>query len=78
LRTPLYVRGTFKNPDIGLHKGAIAAKTAGAIALGSMAPLAAIIPLINPGRTEEVDCKRLLADYREKPQAPPPGKKKPD
>jgi uncharacterized protein involved in outer membrane biogenesis len=78
LRTPLYVKGTFKNPDIGLHKGALMAKAAGAIALGTVAPLAAVIPLINPGNTPSVDCDRLLADYREKPKAPPPGQKKRD
>jgi uncharacterized protein involved in outer membrane biogenesis len=78
LRTPLYVKGTFKNPDIGLHKGALAAKAGGAIALGVVAPLAAVIPLINPGNTQSVDCGRLLADYREKPKAPPPGQKKRD
>ncbi|HTH44745.1 MAG TPA: AsmA family protein [Oxalicibacterium sp.] len=76
LRTPLYVRGTFKDPDIGLHKGTLAAKAAGMVALGAVAPLAAVIPLINPGRTDDVDCARLLADYKEKPKAPPPGQKK--
>jgi len=78
LRSPLYVKGTFKDPDIGLQKGAIAAKAGGAIALGVLSPLAAIIPLINPGRTDDVDCARLLADYREKPHAPPPRRKKRD
>lgn len=75
LRSPLYVKGTFKNPDVGLYKGALAAKAGGAIALGIVAPLAALIPLINPGRTEAVDCGKLLADYKEKPKAPPPGQK---
>ncbi|MDO9419263.1 MAG: AsmA family protein [Herminiimonas sp.] len=78
LRSPLYVKGTFKNPDIGLHKGALAAKAGGAIALGALTPLAAVIPLINPGRTEAIDCAKLLADYKEKPKAPPPGQKKVD
>jgi AsmA family protein len=76
LRTPLYVRGTFKNPDIGLHKGALAAKTAGAIALGAVAPLAAVVPLINPGNTQSIDCGRLLADYSKKSKAPPPPEQK--
>jgi len=78
LRTPLYVKGTFKNPDIGLHKAGIVAKAGGAIVLGAVAPLAAVIPLINPGRTNDVDCARLLADYHKKPQAPPPGQQKKD
>lgn len=78
LRSPLYVKGTFKNPDIGLYKGALAAKAGGAVALGVLTPLAAVIPLINPGRTEAIDCAKLLADYKEKPKAPPPGQKKVD
>jgi uncharacterized protein involved in outer membrane biogenesis len=78
LRSPLYVKGTFKNPDIGLYKGALAAKAGGAIALGVLAPLAAVVPLINPGRTEAIDCARLLADYKEKPKAPSPEQRKVD
>lgn len=78
LRSPLYVKGTFKNPDVGLYKGALVAKTGGAIALGVLTPLAAVIPLINPGRNEAIDCGKLLADYKEKPKAPPPGQKKSD
>ncbi|HEV7856486.1 MAG TPA: AsmA family protein [Herminiimonas sp.] len=77
LRSPLYVRGTFKNPDIGLHKGALAAKAGGAVALGILAPIAALIPLINPGRTDAIDCGRLLAQFKDKPKAPAPGQKNP-
>jgi hypothetical protein len=33
-----------------------------------------VIPLINTGPGEAVDCGRLLAEAREKPEAPPPGK----
>jgi uncharacterized protein involved in outer membrane biogenesis len=73
LRSPLYVKGTFKNPDVGLYKGALAAKAGGAVALGVLAPIAAVIPLINPGRTDAVDCARLLAEFKDKPKAPPPG-----
>ncbi len=78
LRSPLYVKGTFKDPDIGLQKGPLIAKAGGAILLGAVAPLAALIPLINPGRTESIDCAKLLADSREMPKAPPPGQKRKD
>lgn len=73
LRSPLYVKGTFKDPDIGLKKGPLLAKAGGAIALAIINPLAALIPLIKPGRTPDIDCARLLADAKTKPHAPPPG-----
>ena len=78
LRSPLYAKGTFKNPDIGLKKGPLIAKAGGAIVLGAVNPLAALIPLIKSGRTQDIDCARLLADAREKPKAiapEQPGKK---
>jgi uncharacterized protein involved in outer membrane biogenesis len=78
LRTPLYVKGTFKEPDVGLNKGVIALKAGAATALGTLAaPLAALLALINPGPGEEVPCGQLLADASKKPTAPPPGKKAP-
>ncbi|MBI1891406.1 MAG: AsmA family protein [Burkholderiales bacterium] len=75
LRSPLYVRGTFKHPDAGIDKGVVAAKAGAAIALGTVAsPLAALLALINPGPNEESPCASLLAEARKKPAAPPPGK----
>jgi uncharacterized protein involved in outer membrane biogenesis len=76
LRTPLYAKGTFKDPDIGLYKGAIALKAGAAVGLAVVAaPLAAVVPLINFGRTGDTDCAGLLADAGGAPTAPPPGKK---
>ncbi|MCC2972232.1 AsmA family protein [Massilia sp. IC2-476] len=74
LRSPFYVRGPFSKPDISVDKGVLAMKAGSAIALAAATPLAALIPLINTGPGEDSDCARLLADAREKPQAPPPGK----
>jgi uncharacterized protein involved in outer membrane biogenesis len=75
LRTPLYVHGTFKNPDVGLYKRAIALKAGAAVALAAIAPLAAVAPLINLGGTASTDCAGLLAEASVKPTAPAPGKK---
>jgi uncharacterized protein involved in outer membrane biogenesis len=62
LRTPLYARGTFTNPDVGPQKGPLALKAGAAVALASIVnPLAAVIPLINPGKVDSVDCGALLA-----------------
>lgn len=76
LRSPLYVHGTFKNPDIGLYKGVIALKAGAAVALAAVAPVAAVLPLVNMGRVEDTDCAGLLAAATTKPVAPPPGVQK--
>ena len=60
LRTPLYARGTFANPDVGVAKGPLALKAGAAVALGIVNPLLAAVPLINPGNVEAVDCAAAL------------------
>ncbi|MDP3841190.1 MAG: AsmA family protein [Oxalobacteraceae bacterium] len=74
LRAPLYVRGSFKQPRVSVDKGVLAMRAGGAIALAALAPVAALIPLINAGPGEDSECAKLLADVRVKPMAPPPGK----
>lgn len=75
LRSPLYVAGTFKKPDVGVDKGVVAAKAAAAAILGvAAAPAAALLALINPGPGEDSPCAQLLQQAGKKPQAPPPGK----
>ena len=70
LRSPLYVQGTFKNPDVGVDKGAVALKLGAAIALGAVAPAAALLPLLNVGSLEFSGCAPLQALASQKPQAP--------
>jgi len=74
LRAPLYVNGTFKNPGVGVDKGVLALKAGGAVALGVVAPITALLPLINVGSQEESQCAALLKQAKERPVAPPPGK----
>lgn len=63
LRSPLYVAGTFKNPDIGVQTGPVAARAGAAVALGLVAtPLAAILPLLNIGTDDETTCAALSGD----------------
>src|SRR5690606_27213828 len=67
LRTPLYVKGTFKKPDIDLDKGVLALRGGGAVALGVVALPAALIPLIATGDDrlpEDNGCVALLARSR--------------
>ncbi len=61
LRTPLYVRGTFRHPDAGLEKAPLVARAGGAVLLGLVNPLAALLPLIETGPGDDVDCARVLA-----------------
>ncbi|WP_223467502.1 AsmA family protein [Massilia soli] len=77
LRSPLYVRGPFKKPSVSVDKGVLAMKAGGALALATLAaPAAALLPLVNSGPGEASECGKLLAASREKPTAPPPGKRK--
>jgi uncharacterized protein involved in outer membrane biogenesis len=71
LRSPLYVKGSFKDPDVGVDKGAVALKLGAAIALGAVAPAAALLPLLNVGSSQEfAGCAPLEAAATTKPQAP--------
>ncbi|XXN63438.1 AsmA family protein [Enterobacter ludwigii] len=65
LRSPLYVRGTFKNPDAGVKAGPLIARGAAAIALGAVvAPAAALVALISPSDTDENQCSKVLQQMK--------------
>lgn len=70
---PLYVTGSFADPKVGVDRGLLALKAASAIALGVLAPVAALIPLTSLGLEVDDDCRKLLAAANVKPVAPPPG-----
>ncbi|CAL63524.1 protein involved in outer membrane biogenesis asmA [Herminiimonas arsenicoxydans] len=74
LRTPIYVAGDFKNPRVNVDKGVLALKAGSAIVLGALAPVTALLPLVNVGSNEDNKCKVLLKEAQGKPVAPPPGK----
>jgi len=72
LRTPLYVNGTFADPDIGLEKGPLLARAGLAAAIVAIAPAAAaLLPLTVPGSDKETDCGELLQEARRKPSVNP-------
>ena len=51
LRSPIHVKGTFKKPDIGIDKGVLFARGAGAVGLAVLAaPAAALLPLTSGSR----------------------------
>jgi uncharacterized protein involved in outer membrane biogenesis len=49
LRTPLRVHGSFAAPVVSVDKGRLAGKLAASVLLGLVNPLAALIPLLDPG-----------------------------
>lgn len=71
LRSPLYVAGTFQNPDIGVQKAPVAARAGAAVALGLVAtPLAALVPLLNLGTDDETTCAVLSSGETAKSEEP--------
>ncbi|MFM0344362.1 AsmA family protein [Paraburkholderia sp. RL17-347-BIC-D] len=75
LRSPLYVKGTFKDPHVGVNAAALALRGGAAVGLGLLNPFAALIPLLAPSNNKPLPCTQLLAQVRQAPTAPPPGTK---
>jgi uncharacterized protein involved in outer membrane biogenesis len=76
LRSPLYVKGTFKDPDVGVNKSAIALRAGAAVALGAIAvPLAGLAALTHTGPDQDSPCASLLAEARKAPVAPAAGQR---
>jgi uncharacterized protein involved in outer membrane biogenesis len=75
LRTPLYAKGTFANPDIGPYKTPIAIKAGAAAVLAAINPLAAVLPLVNVTKVPDTDCASAIAQASKKPEAKAMGQK---
>jgi AsmA family protein len=61
LRTPLHIRGTFSEPQVGPDMGKLAARGGGALVMGILNPLLAILPLIQEGKGKDSNCGQLIA-----------------
>jgi len=70
LRSPLHVEGSFAQPHLRLEPKPIALKAAAAIALGAIHPLAALIPLIDPGKKAPIGCEQAIQRMRGRHDAP--------
>ncbi len=66
-RSPIYVRGTFARPTVGVDKLRVVERALGAIALGITNPLLTLIPLIDAGPGQDSDCGQLVRDARALP-----------
>lgn len=69
LRSPIYVRGSFARPDVQVDKRRVASRALGAIALGTVNPLLALVPLIDAGPGRDSDCGQLVLDARALPHS---------
>lgn len=67
LRTPLYVRGSFANPKVGVEPGPLLLRAGAAVAAAVVAPAAlALVPLTVPAAEEDAQCERILAEVTKK------------
>ncbi|MBB6243864.1 AsmA family protein [Rhodanobacter sp. MP1X3] len=74
LRTPLYARGTLKNPDVGVQKVPLIIRGAGAVTLGVVAaPAAALLALVSPNHGDDSSntCRDVLQQLRNSGKAMP-------
>lgn len=61
LRSPLYVKGTFGNPDIGVEAGPLLLRAGAAVVAAVVAPAAlALVPVTVPAADDDTYCKPLL------------------
>ena len=72
LRSPLYVRGTFKKPDAGVKMLPLAARGAAMVTLGALlTPVAGVLALIAPSAGEnDTHCAALLQQLKQASTAP--------
>lgn len=68
LRSPIYVRGSFAQPRAEVDKGQVALRAAGAVALGVLNPLLALIPLVDAGPGKDSDCGQLVRNVSYGPE----------
>jgi uncharacterized protein involved in outer membrane biogenesis len=79
LRSPLYVKGTLKDPDVGVQPGTLILRGGGAVALAVLAaPVAALLPLVVPSQGDDGAnaCGPILEQMRA-PSQTRPGPAKP-
>ena len=68
LRSPIHIRGSFARPEVKVDKAQMSARALGAIALGMLNPVLALIPLIDAGPGSDSNCAQLVRDARALPR----------
>jgi len=62
LNSPLYIRGTFSAPKIAPDWKRLGTKSIGALAMGIINPLLAVLPLMKEGKDKDSPCAALIAE----------------
>ena len=60
LRPPILIRGSFAKPKATVDKTKLASRGLGAVLLGAVNPVLALIPLVETGKNQNSECARLL------------------
>jgi uncharacterized protein involved in outer membrane biogenesis len=76
LNTPLFVRGTFSDPKVAPEWGKLTAKGIGALVMGIINPVLAVLPLFKEGKAEDSNCAALIASSTAGGQKPAAGAQK--
>nr|MCU0967073.1 AsmA family protein [Burkholderiaceae bacterium] len=71
LRSPVYVKGPLANPSIKVDTGQVLLRSAGALALGLVNPLLALIPLVEAGPGLDSECGKLVRQAQSAQSAQP-------
>lgn len=71
LSSPIYIRGSFSKPKASVDTARVASRALGALALGLVNPLLALMPLIDAGPGQDSDCARLVHTVRAWPRTHP-------
>ena len=62
LNSPLYIRGTFGAPKVAPDWERMGVKGVGAVVMGLLNPLLAVLPLMQEGKDKESPCQQLIAE----------------
>lgn len=62
LNSPLFVQGTFSDPKVSPDVGKLAAKGVGAVLMGIINPVLAVLPLFKEGKAEDSNCAALISN----------------
>src|SRR5207237_5323251 len=62
LNSPLYIKGTFGEPKFAPDWKRLGTKGAGALVMGVLNPLLAVLPLLQEGKEKESPCAALIAE----------------
>jgi uncharacterized protein involved in outer membrane biogenesis len=65
LRTPIVMEGPLKKPKIHPKAGPLVVQAGAAAALGAVAGPLAIAPFLDPGKKQDADCDKLLAEAKQ-------------